>query len=124
MIYFEIDDFIMLRKALKELEEKLRERDVCPESIFDSKLVADELLSNVLQHGGKRAYFKAALNGEELSLFVQSEVKFRPPEKSTLSSPLAESGRGLFIVDALCLEREYSDEEGVKVILKIQKDTL
>ncbi len=121
MMYFEISDFNALRTALHRLEESLLKEHLSEDFVFTGKLVADELLSNVLQHGGKKAYFKVSLTGDELLLSVKSEDGFRPPEKSTLAEPLAESGRGLFLVDALCARREYTEEDGVKVFLKIER---
>lgn len=119
-MHFEIDDFNALRDALHSLEDSLTRAEIPEDIVFAGKLVADELLSNVLQHGGGRAYFTALLQGDEIALFVKCENEFCPPEKSTLADPFAESGRGLFLVDALCVRREYSREEGVKVYLKIK----
>lgn len=124
MIYFEIDDFDMLRQALHEFEKRFTEENLSKDAIFTGKLVADELLSNVLQHGGGRAYFTAEKVGTELMITVKSEVAFRPPEKSCLSGPLEESGRGLFIVDALCARREYSERDGIKVYIELGQNNL
>lgn len=120
MMYFEIDDFQMLREALHEFEKRLSSEHILEDTIFLGKLVADELLSNVLQHGGGRAYFTASLEKDELVLSVRSDIAFRPPEKSTLADEFAESGRGLYLVDCLCSRREYSETEGIKVFLKLE----
>ncbi len=117
-MYFEIDDYNALREALQKMSLALRE--LSEETVFNSKLVATELLSNVLQHGGGRAIFRVEKTGDEIRICVQSENKYRPPEKSVCADLYAERGRGLFLVDAYCERRTYSDEDGITVFLKIR----
>lgn len=119
MMYFEIEDFNALRGALQEMCMQLISEHVPDERVFDSKLVANELLSNVLQHGGGRAYFFAAKEGDEIRISVRSENGYRPPEKSTLADVYKERGRGLFLVDAYCVRREYDEKEGIRVYIKL-----
>lgn len=119
MINFEIDDFNALREALHRMCQQLSAENIPEDIVFCSKLVADELLSNVLQHGGGRAFFAAAREGDEIKLCVRGIENFCPPEKSTLADVFAESGRGLFLVDAYCTRREFSEHEGILVYIKI-----
>ena len=119
MMNFEIDDFNALKEALHQMCQQLAAEKIPEEIVFCSKLVADELLSNVLQHGGGRAFFAAALEGDEIKLCVRGTENFRPPEKSTLADVFAESGRGLFLVDSYCTRREFSEREGILVYIKI-----
>ena len=118
-MYFEIDDFNALRQALQQMCLTFTAEHIPEDAVFNSKLVADELLSNVLQHGGGRAYFNAAKEGDEIKLTVRGENEYRPPEQSACANVLAERGRGLFLVDAYCERREYSERDGIRVFIKI-----
>ena len=119
-MYFEIGDHAALQRALKTLCARLSEENVPEGVVFDSKLVANELVINVLRHGGGRAFFRAELKGSELSLSVRGENSFCPPATSCCSPVSEECGRGLFLVDAVCARREYSQEDGITVYLKLQ----
>ncbi len=116
-MYFEIDDYNALRAALQQMSRAF-EKELSEETIFNSKLVATELLSNVLQHGGGRAKFRVERMGGEIRICVQCENAYRPPAKSVCADLLAERGRGLFLVDAYCERRTYSEEDGIVVFLK------
>ncbi|MBO5045780.1 MAG: ATP-binding protein [Clostridia bacterium] len=118
-MYFEIDNFNALERALHEMWRRLEAMKVPEQSLFDSKLVASELLNNVLLHGGERAIFSALLDGEVIRIRVQGNNRYCPPESSECSDVYAESGRGLFLVDALCESRSYSDSEGISVVIRI-----
>ncbi len=118
---FEIDNFNALHAALNEMCADLLSRSVPDEKVFDCKLVATELLSNVLQHGGGKAFFRAGVSGDEIVLSVKSEYDYRPPEYSACAGVLQEYGRGLFLVDCYCVRREYNETEGIKAVIKFEK---
>lgn len=121
-MYFEIDDYNALEQALHQLCVRLEAAQAPEQAVFDSKLVACELLSNVLQHGGQRAYFSAMLEGDILRLRVRGNNGYRQPEKTFCSDVTAECGRGLFLVDAFCESREYSEREGICVVIRIRNE--
>ena len=75
-----------------------------------------------MQHGGQRAYFSAMLEGDILRLRVRGNNGYRPPEKTFCSDVTAECGRGLFLVDAFCESREYSEREGICVVIRIRNE--
>ena len=116
---FVIEDYNALKRALHEMCAGFAAEDVPEQELFDCKLVADELLSNVLQHGGGKAYFCAAKEGDVIRISVRGAQDFRPPEKSACSGVDAECGRGLFLVDAVCESRDYTDGEGIRVVIRI-----
>ena len=118
---FEIGDYNALRAALARMCAGLAEASVPEGTVFDSKLVANELVINALRYGGGRAYFsfRAGENGVRIS--VRSEIAFRPPETVSRTDPQAERGRGLYLVDMLAGDRDYSEEEGVIVVVPIKK---
>lgn len=117
-MYFEIGDFNALRTALHELADALSREKLSEETVFGCKLVASELLSNVLQHGGGRAIFLAERRGGEIRLCVKGENGYCPPEQSACADVLSENGRGLFLVDSFCERRDYTLEEGIRVFMK------
>lgn len=120
-MYFEIDNYNALKAALNTLCTRLTQKDVPQETVYESKLVADELLSNALRHGGGKAYFSVCLDGDMISLSVRSLHAFRPPDESVLVNREAENGRGLYIVDRIVETRGYSEEGGTSVVIRIRK---
>ena len=121
MMEFEIENFNALTVALHRMCETLFAENVPEEAVFDSKLVASELISNALQHGGGAAHLKAAHSGNEIRISVKSAKPFRPPARSVCSPVTAERGRGLFLVDAIVTSRGYSEQDGVIVVVLIKK---
>lgn len=120
-MYFEIEDYNALKLALDSLCSGLFQREVPQETVYDSKLVASELLSNALRHGGGKAFFSVEIEDEVISISVRSLHAFRPPDKSILSSLESEHGRGLYIIDTLVETRRYSEEGGTSVVIRIRK---
>ena len=120
-MYFEIDNYNALKAALNTLCMGLTQRDVPQETVYDSKLVASELLSNALRHGGGKAFFSVDVEDDMISLSVRSLHSFRPPDKSILSNRESEHGRGLYIVDTIVETRRYSEEGGTSVVIRIRK---
>ena len=118
---FEIDDYNALHEALQSLSRALTEECVPEDTVFSSKLVASELVSNVLQHGGGHARFCVVREGDMIRMSVKSRLSFCPPEKSVCSEVDAERGRGLFLVDEYCETRTYSERDGICVVIKIRK---
>lgn len=115
---FEIDSFEAMDRALKALVDLLEQLNIDENVVFDSRLVSCELLSNVLQHTKGRAFFMPSVKDGFVELQVDGENPFVPPETSSCAGVYAESGRGLFLVDAYCARR-VTTERGVKVFIKI-----
>ncbi len=119
-MYLEIQDVLAMQSALKQLCVFLSENRVSPERIFDSRLVASELVGNVLKHAGESAQLTWGIKGNVIELAVRSKSGFCPPKESICSSVYCEHGRGLFLVDSLC-ERRYEDGNGgIVVTIKMQ----
>ena len=115
----EIDSFRALKDALRRMCAELSEDGVSDGVIFESKVVANELLVNALRYGGGRAYFNVRCEDGVIRIAVRGEHAFRPPERPAMADTGAEHGRGLFLVDALSARRAYSESEGTIVILTI-----
>ncbi len=111
-----VRDFDALRRALDGMTKALSEP---ADRLFDSRLVARELLTNALRYGGGEAYFSFERVEGGVRISVRSANDFRPPEKVLPASAEAEGGRGLYLVDALSSARRYSEEEGIVVIVPI-----
>ena len=120
-MYFEIDNYNALKEALNALCTGLAQKEIPQESVFEVKLVADELLSNALRHGGGKAYFSIAVEDDVILLSVRSLHAFRPPDKSILVCREGVNGRGLYLVDCIAEERDYSEEGGTSVSIRIRR---
>lgn len=113
---FEITTYGALKEAWACISADL---EGLPEGlVFDSRLALCELVVNALRYGGGRAFVHAERRGGEVLISVRSENGYRPPERSQCPSAESERGRGLFLVDALCAVREFSEEEGVRIVLR------
>ncbi len=100
-----------LQYAVEMLCAFLSEQNLSQEKVFDSKLVAVELLGNALQHSGAGATFQAEIEKDYLHITVRGERIFCPPKESQCPKCHEERGRGLFLVDSVCEQRSYQDGE-------------
>ena len=114
---FEIDGYNALRSALHKMCLSLREERLSEGTVFNCKLVADELLSNALQYGGGSAVFAFERRGDSVRIVVKSVNDFQPPAERACSPVYEERGRG--VVDAVSENRLYSKEEGISVTVRI-----
>ncbi len=114
---FEVKNFESLRFALNEIAEFLRENGIADDSIFDSRLVLCELAVNVLRHSQGRATVTGEIVDRQVEVEVRSSEPFVPPAQSALPDCLAESGRGLYLVDKIGKERFVTAEGGVRVVI-------
>jgi anti-sigma regulatory factor (Ser/Thr protein kinase) len=121
-MYYEINDYNALRAALHNMCEQLQKQLVGEQSLFHCKLAASELLSNVLQHGGGRAYLTAEIANGVVIIRVKADNEYRPPEESKCSDVDCEYGRGLYIIDTICESREYSEGQGICVTVRITEE--
>jgi len=119
-MYFRIDNYKMLESALKEFESFLIKSGLSDESVFDSKLVVAELVTNVFQHSSGAAHLESDLSAEDVIIKVRSATAFVPPEKSCCSDVLDENGRGLYIIDSISEKRYTSPDGGICVAVKIK----
>ena len=115
---FELDNYEMLSRAMDEFCSFLEALNVSEESIFNSKLVTSELVSNVFQHSEGSAFLSGELEQDKICIRVKGTKDFRPPEKSTCSDVYAESGRGLYLVDSVSEERTYLGDGAIRVVIK------
>ena len=118
---FEIGDYLSLREAIESVNRVLAERGVPDERVFDARLVVSELVGNVLRHAKTTATLGVEIGGEFLEIHVCSALPFVPPTVSKKAELLAESGRGLFLVDSVSEERSCTEDGQICVRIKISK---
>ncbi len=116
----EIQEYPQLKRALEELTAFLSAHEVAEAQVFDSRLVAHELIGNVLEHAGGVAQLGVEVNGGYIHIAVRTENSYRPKGKATCPSGMQERGRGLYLVEQLTVEQEYTDE-GVFVRIAVKK---
>ncbi|MDE7086931.1 MAG: hypothetical protein K2O67_01940, partial [Clostridia bacterium] len=100
MINFEIDDIKDMNEELFRFLRYLEGLGVNADAVYDSRLVSCELLTNVLRHCGGTACFSGEFAGGEVKITVSATKPNGEIVVPGLPSVLAESGRGLYIVNA------------------------
>ena len=117
---FEVKNYAAMQDAISQFCRFLVSENVSSESVFDSRLVANELVSNVLRHSDGEAKLHGEVKDAFVELVIVSTKKFVPPETPRCSDVYAEHGRGLYLVDAVCAERSVTSEGGIRVRIKIR----
>lgn len=118
-MFFKIRNYEELQLALEGLSSFLLEQAVAEERIFDSKLVACELIGNVLKHAESVAELRGEIKDGFIELKILSQNAFVFPKEVLCSGVYAEHGRGLFLVKQICKERIYSETDGIKVLIEL-----
>lgn len=114
-----VHDMPSLKIAIDALCAFLDGQGVAQERVFDSRLVASELLGNVLKHAKATANLAYAIEDAHVHITVRSSVAFVPPKTSVCSEVYAEHGRGLFLVDSVSVERTVTQNGGILVKIKV-----
>jgi len=89
---------------------------------FDAaELVYGELIGNAVRHAPGRITVRLAWDGDCPTLVVHDEGRSFQPKIALPYDPLAESGRGLFIVRTLALDFRVEDVvgDGSRVIARL-----
>ncbi len=117
---FKVKDYASLQTALDGLCRFLTEREIGQEQVFDCKLVACELLGNVLKYTDGDTGLYAEIADGFVRLKVTSNTFFELPENIVCSGLYAESGRGLFIVNTLCEGQIVAEKDGIVAKIKMK----
>ncbi len=115
---FEIHDYTTMKDAIARFCLFLTEKKVPSERVFDSRLIASELLGNVLRHSDGKAKLQGGVKDGFVEVTVYSSVVYVPPKISKNADVLAENGRGLYLIDSLCAERTVTPDGGILVKIK------
>lgn len=118
MIRFEIDDLSMMGQNVKIFTRYLEEGGADADTVFDSKLVISELVTNVLRHCGCAARFTGEFVGGIVTITVNSAQPTGKIAIPTLPDVLSEGGRGLYIINAVSDGNVEIDGGSVTVRLK------
>ncbi len=118
---FEIKDYQTMQKSIADFCRFLTDFGLSAETIFDCRLVANELIGNVLRHARGNADLQGCIEDGFVVLTVRSSSKFIPPKISSCSDVYAEHGRGLFLVDSVCAERISMENGDILVRIKIDE---
>lgn len=102
MITFKVDNLINMNSALQSFLDFLKSEHVAEDDVFDSRLVSCELITNVIRHCGEIAFFRGDIDGDRIVIAVSSKSSKGIPVTPVLPDVFAESGRGLYIVNAIC----------------------
>ena len=117
---FEVENYTTLQEAIESLCAFLQEQGVRAECVFDAKLVAYELLGNVLKHADGKAKMQGQIVDGFVELKIFSDSPFVLPEEKPCPEAMAEHGRGLFLVDTMCEGRLFAEADGLRVQIKIK----
>ena len=117
---FGIRDMQSLKRAVDALCAYLDGQGVGKDGIFDSRLVASELLGNILKHAQATASMSFLVREGHIHITITSSKPFIPPTQSVCSDTSAENGRGLFLVDSVCVERTASEDGTITVRIKVE----
>ncbi len=102
MMTFNVDNLKDMHSSLQNFVEYLRACGIDDDDVFYGRLVGCELISNVIRHCGVLASFCGGVEGDAIVITVSSaggkSFKLCPD----LPDSLAESGRGLYIVNVVC----------------------
>ena len=116
---FEIENEKTIQAAIAEFCRFLSAQNVSSETVFNSRLVATELLGNVFRHtDDNKAVFRALIREGFVELTVTSKSGYQAPQTSRLPELFSEHGRGLYLVDSVCVERLQTEEGGILVRIK------
>lgn len=118
---FEIGDIAMMKWEAERFCRFLAEQNVPQDSLFDSRLVFNELVGNVLKHAHGVATVHGEVKDGFIEVCVHSTKVFIPPKKSKLVEVTEEHGRGLFLVDSVCEERSFTPDGAIQVKIRICK---
>ena len=118
---FEVHNHASMKDAIEKLCGFLAENEIPSERVFDSKLVASELVGTVLRHSGGIAKLCGEMTEEFIELVILSSIPYIPPKTSKQAPLYAENGRGLFLVDSVCEERFVTNDGGIKVRIRIRE---
>ena len=117
---FQVKDYASLQTALDGLCQFLAEWEIIQERIFDCKLIACELVGNVLKYTSGQAGLQAKIVEDCVQVKALSDTFFKLPESIVCSGLYAEGGRGLFLVNSLCGGQILAEEDGIVAIVKVK----
>ena len=117
---YQIIDAATLRRAIEDAHSFLADIGLDETCLFYSKLVFNELASNAVKHTQAGGEVGIIILEERVEITLLGDEPFRMPKASVCADVYAEGGRGLFLIDSVCAQREEL-EKGVKIVLERKK---
>lgn len=116
MVSFKVDNLKNMNAELKVFLDFLRAEGVCDDDIFASRLVACELITNVIRHGGDEACFTGCLQEGSIEITVTAESLRGLNLNRPIPDIFCENGRGLYIVNCICRTLTLTDTNLTAII--------
>jgi len=117
MFFSRINSIEKIRDVLNDMQFYIESNTNDENNIFNSRLVACELVTNVLVHSKCPALLQVNYYSEKIEIVVESESCFVAENIKDNIDASSPCGRGLFIVNSLC-EKLYRDGKKTTAILK------
>lgn len=122
IVKFKVDNLKNMTSQLKAFSEFLLSCDISEDDVFLSRLVSCELISNVIRHGGEAAEFCGELLSDKISITVRAPGQNNIDLKPARPDVFAESGRGLYIINAVSISGlERREDGGLQVFIRRTK---
>ncbi len=102
MITFKVDNLKDMNASLQGFAEYLKDCSLTDDEVFFGRLVGCELITNVIRHCGEMAQFSGGVQDDRIVICVSSDGGEKFSLCPKLPELLAESGRGLYIVNVIC----------------------
>ena len=119
MMTFKVDNLKDMHSSLQNFVDYLRSFGLTEDDVFFSRLVGCELVTNVIRHCGEMASFSGGIEGDDVAITVSSDSAHSFSPCPGLPRSLAESGRGLYIVNVVCSGNISFDGCSVTARIKI-----
>ena len=119
MVTFKVENLKNMTAQIGVFVEFLRSRNIPDNDVFLSRLVSSELISNVIRHGGEAAEFYGEIMSDRISITVKAQSQKGVNLKPSAPDVFAENGRGLYIVNSVCIgDIERGDDGELTVYIK------
>ena len=119
-VKFTVENLKQMNARLQAFAQFLRDEEVDEDAVFASRLISCELITNVIRHGGDEAEFIGTLCDDLISITVRAESLRGLDVDGKRPDPLAESGRGLYIIKSLCYGEIENEGGAIRVFVKKQ----
>lgn len=116
MFYIQVDEIAAIRQSVFRFTEYIRQKGGSDSDVENSKLIAFELISNVLLHSKCPATLSARQLDGALEITVESCGVCLGARKIYKPNLLNCRGRGLFIVKELCSELKLFETKTIAVL--------
>lgn len=118
MIKFEVNAIDEMNTQLHRFVDYMVDSNVDEDAVFYSRLVSCELITNVLRHCSGSALFSGEISENGVTITVCASAPNGVIKMCSLPDALAESGRGLYIVNAVSDGRVTINGGNVTVVIK------